>query len=231
MGNEHKEIMSQEKGLPKRWMRAFMRLFYKLLYHRMAWTYDWVAAFVSVGMWQEWVRSVIPYIKGPRVLELGHGPGHLQESLLQGSSEAFFTAGVDFSPQMGRMALRRLQRKGLPSSLVNGDARKLPFRNESFSSVVATFPSEYMYDPQTREEIRRILQPGGELILLPLAYITGKRLRDRGAAFLFRVTGQAPDLDESAFLPAQQGGFEISLKWIELAHSRLLLLTARKTAA
>jgi ubiquinone/menaquinone biosynthesis C-methylase UbiE len=220
----------KDASLLKKLMRAFMRLFYKLLYHRLAWTYDFVAAVVSVGMWKEWVKTVMPYIKGPKVLELGHGPGHLQEALLQNPSPGFFIFGLDFSPQMGRITQNRMRRRKISPSLVNGDARKLPFENETFSTVVATFPSEYMYDAQTREEIYRILQPDAELVVLPLAYITGKRLWDRAAAFLFRVTGQAPDIDgsPSTLIPAQQAEFDIRSEWIELENSRLLLVIAKK---
>ena len=62
----------------KRLRTAFMRAFFAGLYTQMAWTYDLVAAVVSVGMWTSWVRSTLTYLNGPQVLELGHGPGHLQ---------------------------------------------------------------------------------------------------------------------------------------------------------
>lgn len=54
-----------------------LKTFFYLLYHRFAWAYDFVATSVSVGMWDEWVFSVLPALEGPIVLELGHGPGHL----------------------------------------------------------------------------------------------------------------------------------------------------------
>ena len=59
-----------------------MRLFYNLLYHPFAFTYDLVAWFVSFGKWKDWVFSVVPHLKGTLILELGHGPGHLQRLLL-----------------------------------------------------------------------------------------------------------------------------------------------------
>jgi ubiquinone/menaquinone biosynthesis C-methylase UbiE len=222
-------MIEKDSNFIKRLMRAFMRIFYKLLYHRMAWTYDFVAATVSVGMWQEWVKSVIPYLKGPHILELGHGPGHLQKALLDDQPPGSFTAGLDFSPQMGRMAQRRLRRWGKEASLVNGDARKLPFDNESFNAIVATFPSEYMYNLKTLAEIHRVLKIDGELVVLPLAYITGKRPMDRAAAFLFKVTGQAPEIEQSDLKPAKKAGFDFETNWIELDKSKLLIIIARKS--
>ena len=67
----------------KRLLGWFLRFFFHLLYHQFAWTYDWVAAGVSLGRWNEWVRSILPYMQEGRILELGHGPGHLQAELLK----------------------------------------------------------------------------------------------------------------------------------------------------
>src|SRR5688572_31722362 len=86
-------------------IRRFMRVFFRLLYHPFAFTYDLVAAAVSFGHWRDWVMSVLPFIQGTRVLELGHGPGHLQHALL---NRGLFTVGLDESAQMGLLARRRL---------------------------------------------------------------------------------------------------------------------------
>jgi len=63
-------------------MKQFLRLFFRLLYHQLAFTYDLVAASVSFNRWKDWVMSVVPFIEGNRILEIGHGPGHLQRILL-----------------------------------------------------------------------------------------------------------------------------------------------------
>ena len=88
-------------------MRNLLRFFFHLLYHPFAFTYDWVAAIVSVGRWKDWVLSVIPFIEGTRILELGHGPGHLQRVLL---SRDLVAVGLDESAAMGRLAQRNLRR-------------------------------------------------------------------------------------------------------------------------
>ena len=37
---------------------------------------------VSLGRWDDWIQTVIPYVRGLSILEIGHGPGHLQIKLM-----------------------------------------------------------------------------------------------------------------------------------------------------
>jgi ubiquinone/menaquinone biosynthesis C-methylase UbiE len=90
-------------------MRSFMRAFFHLLYHPFAFTYDIVAAVVSFGQWKNWGRSILPFISGTRILELGHGPAHLQRFLLtlkerSGRDRNLTLFAIDESAQMGRIA-------------------------------------------------------------------------------------------------------------------------------
>jgi ubiquinone/menaquinone biosynthesis C-methylase UbiE len=163
-----------------------LRPFYHLLYHQFAWTYDLVAWLVSLGRWNDWARAALPHLEG-RVLELGFGPGHLQAALAGGGLVSF---GLDESRQMTRQAARRLRRRGRPARLARGRAQTLPYAAGTFDTVVATFPSEYIFDARTLLEAGRVLVPGGKLVVLPAAWPTGKRLPEKLAAWLFRVTGQ-----------------------------------------
>jgi ubiquinone/menaquinone biosynthesis C-methylase UbiE len=128
----------------KRWLAAFLRLFFRLLYHEFAWSYDLVAWLVSLGRWKRWVFTSLPYLTGPSILELGHGPGHLQAAL---AGKGLSVAGVDASRQMTRQAYRRLQREKYQPRLARAKAPALPFAAHSFDQVVATFPTEYILQP------------------------------------------------------------------------------------
>ncbi len=123
-----------------------MRLFFRLLYHSMSWSYDLVAAVVSLGRWKDWVKRALPLLAGPRVLELGFGPGHMQGLLLSAGLSPF---GLDESRQMARQAQKRLLRQRQNPRLARGLAQHLPFASGTFNSVVATFPTLYIVDPQT----------------------------------------------------------------------------------
>ena len=184
-------------------LRFFFNFFFKLLYHQFAWTYDWVAAIVSVGLWKDWVLAVLPHLEGPSVLELGHGPGHLQTALLNRGILAY---GLDASPQMGRLARRRLHRKGQSVQLLQARAQSLPLASGSFDQVVATFPTEYIIDPGTLKEAWRVLLPGGRMVVLPVAWITGQRWMERFAAALFRITKQSPNLPHATSLSRTPNG-------------------------
>lgn len=213
-----------------RFISGFLRLFFKLLYHQFAWSYDWVAAAVSIGMWKDWVLSVLPFIDHPPVLELGHGPGHLQVELVNKGVLCF---GLDESHQMGRLARRRLRRLGLVPRLARGISQSLPFPSGSLRQVVATFPSEYILQSETLGEIYRVLAPGGDFLVLPVAWITGGHPVHRMAAGLFRITGQSPENSEELALeiwakPIREAGLKVETTNIQMKDSVLLLIQATK---
>jgi len=165
-----------------------LRCFFYHFYHSFAWTYDAVAALVSIGRWRDWGRASLPYLLGPRLLEIGFGPGHMLVELKRHSFQVY---GLDESRQMNSMARARLQRNSYSPDLARGRSQSLPFPTSTFDSVLACFPSEYLFNPQTLAEIRRILKPAGRLVVIPMAWIGGNTIFDRAAKWLFQATGQA----------------------------------------
>jgi len=214
-------------GIIIRIRTTFMRGFFHLLYHQLAWSYDRVASLVSLGMWQDWISAVLPYIQDPVVLELGSGPGHIQLALKQKGIRA---VGLDASSQMARMAASRVRKSNQVSELVIGYAQLMPFAKDTFKQVLATFPSDYIFKSATVQEIQRVLIPSGECLILPAAWITASSLKFRWAARLFEITGQVPDHQPDWLGPFVQAGFTAETIPIELPSSRLILIRARKAA-
>jgi ubiquinone/menaquinone biosynthesis C-methylase UbiE len=75
--------------------------------------------------------------------------------------------GVDLSPEMLALAETRATKMGRPIDLREADAQDLPFADSCFDAVVCTYalcsvPSE----AQAIYEMRRVLKPGGRLILV-----------------------------------------------------------------
>ena len=203
-------------------VHKFMRIFFHLLYHPFAFAYDLVAATVSFGKWNDWVREILPFITGTRILELGHGPGHLQRILLDLNLDS---VAMDESAQMGILAKRRLSNR---HKLARGLAQQLPFANNSFDCVVSTFPTEYIFHAQTLSEIRRCLSDGGRLIVLPVAWPKSGFLK-----WLYQVTGESPmDGQESYRLkiqaPFTNAGFDTEVKIVEVQSGILIIVIANK---
>lgn len=203
-------------------IRRFMRVFFNLLYHPFAFTYDLVAATVSFGKWKEWVYSILPFIEGTRILELGHGPGHLQRALFNLNIDS---VAIDESAQMGTLAKRRL---GATQKLTQALAQQLPFTNNYFSTILSTFPTEYIFDQQTLSEAHRVLRGRGRLIVLLAAWPRNPLL-----AWLFKVTGQSPsDARESIKSKIKESlahaQFKLEVQIVEVKSSSLLVVIASK---
>jgi len=197
-----------------------MRVFFTLLYHPFAFTYDLVAAVVSFGKWNDWVLSIIPFIEGTRILELGHGPGHLQRAL---RNRGLDSVAMDESAPMGRLAKRRL---GNSHRLARALAQEIPFASETFDTVISTFPSEYIFDMQTLSEARRILRSSGRLIVLLAAWPGNPML-----AWLFKVTGQSPpdayeSLKSKIVETLARVNFKTEVKLVEVKSGNLLVVIA-----
>ncbi len=213
-------------------LRRFLRFFFQHFYHEFAWSYDFVAAVVSIGRWQAWVQAILPYVKGTPVLEIGHGPGHLQISL---RNRPGLIIGLDESRQMGKLAARRLNKSGIfKIDLVRGLAQNLPFTSETFAAVVSTFPAEYIFDSQTLTEVLRILRPGGRFVITPVGWIVGRATLDRLAGWLFRVTGQSPTspvevIRRKAETHFREAGFQVRTEVVEIRSSLILVILAEKT--
>ena len=213
-------------------MRRLLRFAFSLLYNQLAWTYDLVSWLVSAGQWRQWQRSALPFLPGRPVLEVAHGTGNL---LLDLASLGLQPIGLDLSPAMGRLASAKLKRQlgspTLPVPLVRASVQALPFLTGSLSSVVSTFPTDFIVQDDVIAEFYRVLRPGGAFVCVPAAQITGPALVDRWAAWLFRVTGQSPSgLFEPLLASFAAAGFRARLEQVRQPRSRVMVIVADKPA-
>ena len=196
---------------------------FERLYHELAWSYDLVAAAVSRGYWRHWIAAVLPYLQGGGVLEVGCGTGYLQLAL---AGTPIPHIGYDASREMLRQAARRLRRAGYEPWLLRGRAQALPFPAASFTDVVATFPAPYILRPATLVEIRRVLQDGGQLLI-----VDGGQLEDGGlykaavdVAVRATLQGEAEDRYGRALLAA---GFSVERRRVVVGQSSVEIIIGR----
>lgn len=146
-----------------RW--RIVRALFAMLYRNR--TLYWLASTIPfAGQWRRWQRLVLPRLVGADILEVGCGIGTLLGDLIQAGYNCH---AVDRSPQMVAAARSELRRRGFADGaarVVQADVRRLPFSDGSVDTVVSTFPTEYIFDPQTAHEIARVLRPGGRLVVV-----------------------------------------------------------------
>jgi ubiquinone/menaquinone biosynthesis C-methylase UbiE len=205
---------------------SFLRLFFRLLYTKFAWTYDLVAWVVSLGQWRAWGRAAIPYLRGERILELAHGPGHLLATM---TNQGLSATGLDLSPHMGRLAKRRLRRAGLVVPLVRAQAQALPFREGCFDSIVAAFPTEFILVPATLREAARVLcHPGQRLVIVASARQDGRDPLAYAIRWLYRATGQNKLLPDGFATVMEKAGFIPHVVQERVDRSAVTLIVAEK---
>jgi ubiquinone/menaquinone biosynthesis C-methylase UbiE len=109
---------------------------------------------------------------GTRLLEVGCGVGAVLAVLGQEFPGVVLT-GVDIEPKQLEFAGGHLARSGVEATLVNADARALPFEDRSFDHVWMMWFLEHVADPvEVLHEARRVLVPGGAITAIEVDYST-----------------------------------------------------------
>lgn len=145
------------------------KLFFEALYKNRH-IYRFASTVPFAGQWRVWQKLVLANLHGQDILEVGCGLGDLLADMLEAG---YMCRAVEHSPQMVAAARATLTRRhvGVPSWIIQGSAQSLPFSPHTFDTVVSTFPSEYIHDPNTVSEIERVLRPGGRLVVIEGAHL------------------------------------------------------------
>jgi ubiquinone/menaquinone biosynthesis C-methylase UbiE len=101
------------------------------------------------------------------LLDLGCGTANLLPRLGEWGARVERYAGADLSPEMLLAAAPRVRAAPFPAALVAADAAALPLRDASVDTVVSASTLHDWPDPAAAlAEARRVLRPGGRLLLL-----------------------------------------------------------------
>jgi len=174
-----RKIYSGEPEDPVKFTRRLDRF-----YTRYAAWYDSFIRFVP--LWKKWLDQALPHIVGPRVLEISFGTGYL----LSRYAGQYETIGVDYNFKLARLALNSLREKNLSSQLQVADVAALPYREGVFDCVVNTMAfSGYPDAEGALNEIRRVLAPGGRLVLIDVGYPPGRNAAGFLMAHAWKLAG------------------------------------------
>ena len=145
--------------------------------------YDRVAAALSFGQDPRWRRTMVEAIGAgseERVLDVATGTGLVAQSLVR--RYGCKVVGIDQSPQMLAAARTRVAADKLlaeRTSLVQGEAERLPFADDEFDHLTFTYLLRYVDEPgATMAELARVVKPGGRVASLEFAVPTNPMWRE-----------------------------------------------------
>ena len=130
--------------------------------------YSWAAApydvFISVfPLWKKWLRSVLPYIKSGKLLEVSFGPAWLMRKY----PDSVEIHGLDYNQTMVDRAQAKMVKRNIPSDIICGNVESMPYPDDTFDTIVNTMAfTGYPDGERAMREMLRVLKPDGVLLLL-----------------------------------------------------------------
>ena len=141
------------------------------MFDRIAPRYDLLNHLLSAGVDRRWRRAAVDFLAMPgalRLLDLCTGTADLLVEAL-GRDGRHRGVGLDLSGEMLRRAAGKLARRGLQAraSVAAGDAERLPIGDARFDGALVAFGIRNVGDTAAAlGELRRVLRPGGRLVVL-----------------------------------------------------------------
>ncbi|MEA2207989.1 MAG: demethylmenaquinone methyltransferase / 2-methoxy-6-polyprenyl,4-benzoquinol methylase [Solirubrobacteraceae bacterium] len=126
--------------------------------------YDALSAALSFGQDPRWRRALVAAVAPPpgaHVLDVATGTGMVAAELLARGNCT--VVGIDQSPEMLSAARDRFAGDERVE-LLQGEAERLPFDDESFDALTFTYLLRSVEDPAaTMRELARVVRPGGRV--------------------------------------------------------------------
>jgi demethylmenaquinone methyltransferase / 2-methoxy-6-polyprenyl-1,4-benzoquinol methylase len=143
--------------------------------------YDFLNHFLSFGTDFYWRKKLVALLSEThplRILDVATGTGDVAIALTDLNPEQ--VVGIDISEKMLEIARRKVVKKGLQQiiSFRRNDAERIPFPDGSFDAVTVAFGVRNYEDLRKGlSEMKRVLRPGGTMMILEFSHPTGTPFR------------------------------------------------------
>jgi demethylmenaquinone methyltransferase/2-methoxy-6-polyprenyl-1,4-benzoquinol methylase len=141
------------------------------MFDKIAFRYDFLNRFLSAGIDVGWRKKAIKQLidlRPKKILDVATGTGDFAITSYEILNPEKII-GIDISDGMLEIGRKKIEKAGLENSieLLNGDSEAILFDDNSFHAVTVAFGVRNFENLEKGlSEIKRVLKPGGKLIVL-----------------------------------------------------------------
>jgi len=178
------------------------------VFDSVAGNYDLMNDLMSGGLhriWKQFTLGLANLRPGQKALDVAGGTGDLAAGLAKQVGDRGLVVLTDINAAMLANGRDRLIDRGLVSNVqcAQVNAEKLPFADSTFDCVTIAFGLRNVTDkPAALASMRRVLKPGGQLLVLEFSHPTSPGLKPLYDAYSFRVLpllGKVVAKDEASY--------------------------------
>lgn len=163
------------------------------VFDSVAGNYDLMNDLMSGGahrLWKQFVLSLAQLSPGQRALDVAGGTGDLASGLARQVGRGGLVVLSDINAAMLSHGRDRLLNEGQVENLAfaQANAERLPFKNASFDCITIGFGLRNVTDKAAAlRSMRRVLKPGGQLLVLEFSTPTAPGLKPLYDAYSFKI--------------------------------------------
>ena len=152
------------------------------MFNQIAGRYDFLNRFLSARVDLRWRKKAIRLLKNSRpsrVLDVATGTADMAIRACR-SMEGLQVTGIDISEGMLEIGRKKVEKEGLKDriKLQTGDSEAINYSENTFDAVMVAFGVRNFENLEKGlAEIRRVLKPGGQLIILEFSRPRKKLIR------------------------------------------------------
>ncbi|MGV8980651.1 bifunctional demethylmenaquinone methyltransferase/2-methoxy-6-polyprenyl-1,4-benzoquinol methylase UbiE [Clostridium sp.] len=145
------------------------------IFSSIASKYDKLNTILTLNIDQLWRKKAVKLCnikENDKVLDLCCGTGKMIELECTAVGESTMVIGLDFNKAMIDVGYKKLNKSlnNYKFNLIQGDAMKLPFEDNSFHCITIAFGLRNVPDKiKAISEMYRVLKPGGKVVCLELS--------------------------------------------------------------